>query len=273
MAAAQGLAWRESPAKSQNGVAELAVDRPPEPDRDVLAGLAGDRRDPRQARQGLRVREACPAVPDLGEQPRGAQGPGAGQAGEDVRVRMGGELGADLGLQGLGLSRQGSQRGHQGAGDGRPGRPVRSGRPAGRGLQPRPQLFWPGGFPPVREGVQPGGQVVLAELASRVLRREPGQERQADRAVQLREQPDGAGERHGQVGAQLVARRYPVRHQVTAGADGRPQRGGRGRVRPPAGAAGHGPCAARQPARTRRTGRPWRQLTRTGSAGSSSAGR
>ena len=78
--------------------------------------------------------------------------------------------------------------------------------------------------------LQPGSQVVLAELASRVLGPEAGQECQADLAVQLREQPDGAGERDGEVGAQLVARRDPVRHQITAGADGRPQRGGRGRI-------------------------------------------
>ena len=37
--------------------------------------------------------EACPAVAGLGEQPRGAHGPGAGQGGEDARVGMGGQLG------------------------------------------------------------------------------------------------------------------------------------------------------------------------------------
>ena len=160
MAAAQGLAWRESAAKSQNGVAELAVDRPPEPDRDVLAGPAGDRGDPGQAGQGLRVGEACPAVPDLGEQPRGAHGPGAGQAGEDVRIGMGGKLGGDLGFQGLDLDSQGDQRGHQGAGDGRPGRSVSAPvAPRGRGVQPGPQLPWRGRVPPGREGAaarQPG---------------------------------------------------------------------------------------------------------------------
>jgi len=78
--------------------------------------------------------------------------------------------------------------------------------------------------------MQPGGQVVLAQLAGGVLRPEAGQERQADLAVQLREQPDGAGKRPGEMGTQLVARRDPVRHQVTAGAHGRPQGSGRGRV-------------------------------------------
>jgi hypothetical protein len=62
---------------------------------DMRAGLAGDRADPGQPGEGLRVGETCPAVPDLGQQPGGAQCPGAGQGREDVRVGMGGQLDAD----------------------------------------------------------------------------------------------------------------------------------------------------------------------------------
>jgi hypothetical protein len=51
-----------------DGVAELAVDGPAEADRDVLAGPAGDRGDPGQARQRLRIGEPRPAVPGLGQQ-------------------------------------------------------------------------------------------------------------------------------------------------------------------------------------------------------------
>ena len=205
-----------------DGVAELAVDRPPEADRDVLAGSAGDRCDPGQARQRLGVGEPCPAVPGLGQQARRAQCAGAGQGGEDVRVRVGGELGGDLGLQDLDLAGQGTQGGHQSAGDGCPGRSVGSGSPAGGGMQPRMQLLRPGGVAPVGKGMQPCGQVFLAQLAGRILGAEAGQERQADLAVQAREQPGTGGERRSEVGAQLVAGRDAVR---------RPGHGGRGRPR------------------------------------------
>jgi hypothetical protein len=88
----------------------------------------------------IRGRETGPAIAGLGEQPRGAYRPGARKRGEDVRVGVGGQLGGDLGLQGLDLGGQGGQRGHQGAGDSRPGSPVSSGRPARGGLQPGVQL-------------------------------------------------------------------------------------------------------------------------------------
>jgi hypothetical protein len=72
---------------------------------------------------------------------------------------------------------------------------------------------------------------LLIELADGVLAAEACQERQADRAVQLAEQPDRGGERHGQLRAQLVARRYPVPDQVLACPYRGPQRQCRGRVR------------------------------------------
>lgn len=110
-------------------------------------------------------------------------------------------------------------------------RAVPSAPAAPAGKAPGPQLLRAGGLSPAGQGLQPGGEVVLAQLAGRVLRAEPGQERQADPAVQLREQGGPGGERGGQVGAQLVAGRDPVAGQVAAGADGRAQREGRGRVR------------------------------------------
>ncbi len=128
-----------------------------------------------------------------------------------MRIGMGGQLRGDIGLQGLDLSGQGGQRGHQGASYRRPGRAVSSGRPVGGGLQPGVQLPGPESFPPAGQRAQPRRQVFLAQLASRVLRLEAGQERQADLAIQVRQLPGGTGERHGEVGAQLVARRDPVR--------------------------------------------------------------
>jgi hypothetical protein len=78
---------------------------------------------------------------------------------------------------------------------------------------------------------QPRGNRLLIERGGGPPGSERGQERQADRAVQLMEQADRAGERGRQVGAQLVARGNPVRDQVLAGAYRRPQRGSRSRVR------------------------------------------
>src|SRR3954454_4014626 len=69
-----------------DGVAELFVDRPAERDDLVFAGLAGGGGDAGQADQRFGVGEAGAAVADLGEQPGGAHGAGAGQAGEGVRV-------------------------------------------------------------------------------------------------------------------------------------------------------------------------------------------
>src|SRR5215472_5748671 len=110
-----------------DGVAELLVAGPAEPDGADLAGLAGGRRDPGQAGQRLRSREAGPAVADLGEQPGGADAAGAGQAGEDVLVGVQRELLADLGGQGLDLLGEGDQDGQQGAGDVRFGGTVLAG--------------------------------------------------------------------------------------------------------------------------------------------------
>jgi len=71
---------------------------------------------------------------------------------------------------------------------------------------------------------------VLIQFRGGVLAAEPGQERQADRAVQVVEQPGSGGERHGQVRAQLVAGRHAVPHQVPAGPHRHPQRDGRWRI-------------------------------------------
>ncbi|MBB5081898.1 hypothetical protein HNR40_007393 [Nonomuraea endophytica] len=58
---------------------------------------------------------------------------------------------------------------------------------------------------------------------------EAGQEGQADRAVEIGEQAEGAGEGRGQVRAQLVAQCDAVGDQVASGTDGGPQ-GGCGRA-------------------------------------------
>jgi len=93
---------------------------------------------PRQAGESCRGGETCSAVADLGEQPGGSDGPGAGQAGEDVRVDVHGELLADLLGQGLDLLDQGGQHGQQSAGDVGLGDVVAA-RPARCGHEPRMQ--------------------------------------------------------------------------------------------------------------------------------------
>ena len=213
-----------------DGVPELAVNRPPEAVGDAGTGPAGDRRDPGQPGQRFGVGEAGPAVADLGEQPGGTHCAGPGQRGEDVPVGVGGQLPGDLGFQGLDLGGQRGQRGGQGGGDARLGGAVCAGGAGRRGVQPRVQFAGRGRAAAHRDGRQPRADGLLVQLRGGVLAAEPGQERQADRAVQVVEQPEPRGERHGQVRAQLVAGRHPVRHQVPACAHRHPQRDCRGRI-------------------------------------------
>ncbi len=62
---------------------------------------------------GKRARQS----PDLGEQPGGADGAGAGQGGEDMRVGVQGELFGDLRVERLDLGRDAGERGDHGPGD------------------------------------------------------------------------------------------------------------------------------------------------------------
>ena len=140
MAAAHGLACRESAAKSQTASRSwrLTAQRKPcamrVPDRRVTGATPG------QPGQRFGVGEAGPAVADLGEQPGGAYGSGPGQRGEDVPVGVGGQLPGDLGFQGLDLGGQRGQRGGQGRGDACLGGAVGPGGAGRGGLQPSVQL-------------------------------------------------------------------------------------------------------------------------------------
>ena len=84
-------------------------------------------------------------------------------------------------------------------------------------------------------GVDPAGVALLGQPVAQPCGREPvgpvlgveaGQERQADRGVEVGEQADGAGEDVAQVGAQLVGRGDAVLDQVLAGPAGAAQRDG-----------------------------------------------
>ena len=74
-----------------DGGAEFLAARPAEHGLAALAGLARRRARPGQRGERVIGGEPLAAVADLGEQGRGADGPGAGQAGEDVPVGMRGE--------------------------------------------------------------------------------------------------------------------------------------------------------------------------------------
>ena len=75
----------------------------------------------------------------------------------------------------------------------------------------------------VANAAQPRRQPPRAEPVGPVLGLEPGQERQADRGVEVGEQADGAGEDVEQVGAELVGEGDPVGDEVLAGPAGATQ--------------------------------------------------
>ena len=159
-----------------------------------------------------------------------------------MRVGVAGELFGDIGVEGLDLGDQAGQHGHEGAGG---GGAVGSGGAAWCAGEPAVEHRRVGAAA-VADAGQPGGQAFGREPVGAVLAVEAGQERQADRAVEVGEQADRAGEHDLQVRAQLVGHRDPVGDEVFAGAAGLAQGdGGRGvgqqRVQPGAvGAQGVG---------------------------------
>ena len=138
-------------------------------------------------------------------------------------VGVGSQLPGDLGRQGLDLDGQRGERCGQGRGDACLGGAVGPGGAGRRGLQPGVQHAGRGRAPAHRDGRQPPADRLLIQFRGRVLAAEPGQEGQADRAVQVVEQRDPGRERDGQMGAQLVADSHPVPHQVPAGPHRHPQ--------------------------------------------------
>src|SRR5215467_2828372 len=212
-----------------DGVAELLVGGPAEPDGTVLAGLASAGGDAGQAGQGIRGREAGAAVADLSQQAGGADAAGAGKAGEDMGVGVQGELLVDLLGEDLDLLDQGAQGGQEGTGDVGLGSPLGTGGTPGRGGEPRMQG---GGSDPatVADTGQPGGEASGGEPVGALLAVEAGEEAEADRTVDLGEQTDGAREDALEVSAQLVGERNAVSDQVLASSAGGAQGHGGGAV-------------------------------------------
>ena len=100
-----------------DGVAQLFVASPAEADGAYLAGLSGRGCDSGEAGQRFWRGEPGAAVADFGEQSCGTDAAGAGQAGEDVRVGVQGQLFVDLDRQGFDLFSQAGQDGQKCSGD------------------------------------------------------------------------------------------------------------------------------------------------------------
>ncbi len=208
-----------------DGLAQLLVAGEPEGDGLVLAGLAGGRRRPGQAFQRGAVGEALAAVAQLGQQGRGPDPAGAGQAGEDVAVGVGAQPLDDLAVQLVDLGADGLQGGDQAAGDRGAGICFGAGQPVGRVQQALVQLGG-GGPAAVADAAQEPAKAGLGEPGGPLGRGEAAKEGQRDRAVDLGEQAGRAGEGDLQVGAQLVGQGDAVVDQLLAGAADRPQPGG-----------------------------------------------
>ena len=181
------MARRESAAKSQTASRSCLSQAQRKPTGAWLAGLSGGGGDAGQAGQRFGGGESAAAVADLGEQPGGADGAGAGQAGEDVRVGVRGELLGDLLGEGLDLLDEGAQGGDERAGDVGVGAALLAGGAAGRGGEAGVQDGGVGAAAVADRG-QPGGQPLGGEPVGAVLGVEAGQERQADRRVEVGEQ-------------------------------------------------------------------------------------
>jgi hypothetical protein len=119
------------------------------------------------------------------------------------------ELLGDLCLKGADLLGDCAQCRDPGEGDVTAGLAVRPGGSARGGGEAGVQEL-AGLLAAVTVGAQPRVQALRAEPVGGLLVREPGQEWQADRRVELGEQPDRAGEGQLQVRAQLVGQRDPV---------------------------------------------------------------
>ena len=251
-----------------DGVAQLLVAGPAEADGADLAGLAGGGGDAGEAGQGLRgwgsgrgSRRSRRAggrrgrVPERGRRVKMCASACAASCSSiwsdralicSTRVRQ--HARAARGDVGLGGAVGAGERRAVRRPGGRAGRRGRCGRSS----------------PLVSQAARRWGE----SQSARSWRVEAGQERQADRAVDVGEQADRAGERVPQVRAQLVGQRDAVGDQVLAGAAGRGAASRWPGCPGSAGAAGPGRCAACRPARTRRTGRPCCRPSRSGRAGS-----
>jgi hypothetical protein len=223
MSAAHGLLSRESPAHSTSASRSWRSTAQRNPDDAALAGLAGRRGHSSEAGQRFRGWESAAGVADLGQQPSGANGAGARQAGEHLRVDVRVQLLGDLVGQHGDLLDQSAQRGQQRPGHVQRGRAGVPGRASGRRGDPGVRLLRRG-TAAVADPGQERGQAFRGQPVGAVLAVEPGQELQAHLSVQLMEQPHRGRVEPEQMGAQLVGQRHPMVDQILPCSHRRAQR-------------------------------------------------
>ncbi len=213
-----------------DGVAQLFVAGSAKADGSDLSGLPGGGCDSGQAGQRFWSGEAGAAVADFGEESCGADAAGPGQAGEDMRVSVQGQLFVDLDRQGFDLLAQAGQHGQKCSGDMGFGGAVFADGAAWGGGETGVQYGWVGSAA-VADAGQPCGEPFGREPVGAFLAIEAVQKRQADLAVDVGEQTYGAREHTAQVFTQLVSQAHAVVDQVLAGAASAAQRVRGGAVR------------------------------------------
>jgi hypothetical protein len=136
---------------------------------------------------------------------------------------MGGELGGDLCGKDFDLLDEADEGGRQGAGDVRVGGAVLADGAARGGGKTGVQRGRVGAAGVAHRG-QPGTQPFGDQPVGAVLAVKPGQKLQADRRIQVLEQPQRAGKHALEVLTELVGHGHPVDDQLLAHPAGRAQR-------------------------------------------------
>ena len=194
---------------------EFGVTGPSEGDDPMSAAGSGGWRHASEAAQRFGVWESGSAVADLGQQGCGAHGRAAWQRSEDVGVRMGVEELVEAGVELVDLGSQRFEHVDVGEGDRSAGVAFVAVDPGGCGDQPVVELS--GGLAAaVAVGPHPCVESLLGQPVRSGCGREPLEEPQRDRAVDVAEQSDGAGEHDSQVGAELVRDRDASLDEVLA---------------------------------------------------------
>ena len=205
--AAQGLAWRLSPAKSQTASRSCLSQAQGKPTARLLPGGRGHAGE---AGQRFRSGKAAAAVADLGQQPRSTDLAASRQACEDLTVGVCRELLADLGGQGVDLLVQRGQQGQERSGDVGLDSAVASRCAAWGSHQPGIQL---GGGTRRRSPPRPARPPDASPIASRPglgNQSGPCQEGQANWRIEVGEQPDRARKDSLQMRPSLIGSRHPV---------------------------------------------------------------
>jgi hypothetical protein len=211
-----GVAAPAVPGEVAERVAELLVAAEAEGDGSVPAAGAGGGCDAGEAAERFGVGESGAAVTDLGEEGGGADGGAAGQGAEDDGVGVGVEELVEAGGELVDLGAEALEDGDVGEGDGTAGVAFVAGGAVGGSGEPAVELVC-GLAAAVAVGSQPSAEALLGQPLGSAGGGEPLEEPQRDRAVDVAEQADSAGEHVAQVDAELVGDRDACLDEVLAG--------------------------------------------------------